>query len=159
MSQRIFREQESEHFREPVIGANSETFLDGSYVAINSSGFLIVATAGLRLEGICRQNVNMASNNQTVAMVTPLVIDADNVEMSMLADQAFTQTNVGEYVAISTVTAGLQTLALSTSSATQGALRVIGLLDTISGDPSWSGNTTQIVVKRAIAQDLAYTPS
>lgn len=153
--QSVFRVFGEERVLEPVIGANSEVFKDGTLVSKNSSGFLIVATAGLRIYGVCRQEVTMASNNQTVAQVKPLVVEATNVEMSMLADQALVQGDLFKYADISTVSAGLQTVALSTAT-TSGQLNVQALLANLQNTPPWIGDTTQIIVRVAEYQDLAY---
>lgn len=153
--QYLFRVHGNENVRTPVIAANSEVFKDGTLVSKNSSGFLIVATAGLRIWGVCREDVTAASDNQTVAQYKPLVVELNNVDMSMLGDQAFAAADVYKYADISTVSAGLQTVALSTAT-TSGQLAIQGKQADFDGSPTWVGNTTQVIVRVAEYQDLAY---
>lgn len=153
--QSIFRVHGNEKERTPVIAANSEVFIDGTFVSKNNGGFLIASTAGLRIWGICRQNFTAAADNQTVAMIAPIVIEHVNVDMSMLADQAEVAGDIFKYADISTVAAGLQTVALSTAT-TSGQLSIQGLQANFDGSPTFVGNTTQIIVRVAEWQDLAY---
>jgi hypothetical protein len=106
MAQGIFRVYGPERVLEPVIGADSEVFLDGTPVSINSSGFLVagqtdVASSKLRLYGFCRQTVTMSSTNSTVAKVCPIVIAPDNVEAYAATDgTAITEGMKGHFAAV-----------------------------------------------------------
>jgi len=151
--QQLYRVFGDERVRDPVIGANSEVFKDGTLVSKNSSGFLIVATAGLRIWGICRSEVTMASDNQTVAAVKPIVIEVGNVTMSMLGDQAMVAGDRFKYADISTVSAGLQTVAVSTAT-TSGQLALENLQTDVDNSPGVP--TFQLLAKVAEWQDLAY---
>lgn len=153
MSQRLLRVHGIEKVRQPVIGANSEVFVDGTLVSKNSSGFVIAATAGLRIWGVCRQSITMSGTNQTVAMVKPYIVETDNVDMSMLGDQAVVAGDRYKWADVSTVSNGLQTVAVSTAT-TSGQLAIQELQSDFDGDPSTA--TNQLVCRVAEWQDLAY---
>lgn len=80
-----------------VIGKNSEVFSKGDPVTIDSDGFLIYATAGTKVLGFSLEDVTMTSSNQTVAKYSPQYVPALGVKMIYLADQACTQTDLGQY--------------------------------------------------------------
>lgn len=151
--QRIYRAFGQERVREPIIGANSEVFVDGTLVSKNSGGFLIASTAGLRIWGVCRQNVTMSGTNQTVAQVKPIVIEVSNLTLSMLGDQAVVAGDRFKWADVSTVSAGLQTVAVSTAT-TAGQLAIQQLQSDVDNDPSIA--TNQLLVKVAEWQDFAY---
>lgn len=151
--QQLYRVFGDERVRDPVIGANSEVFKDGTLVSKNSSGFLIVATAGLRIWGICRSEVTMSASNQTVAMVKPIVVEVSNITMSMLGDQAVVAGDLFKFADISTVSNGLQTVAVSTAT-TSGQLAIENLQTDVDNSPGVPA--FQLLVKVAEWQDLAY---
>jgi hypothetical protein len=151
--QTIFRVHGEEHVLEGVIANNSEVFKDGSLVSKDSSGNLIVATAGLRIYGICREDKTVTSDNETVALYKPLVISADNVDMSMLGDELAVASDLYKWADVSTVAAGLQTVAISTAT-TAGQLAVLNLQSDVDTDPTVA--TWQVIVHVAESQILAY---
>jgi hypothetical protein len=151
--QSIFRAYGDERVREAVIGANSEVFKDGTLVSKNSGGFLIVATAGLRIWGVSRSELTMASDNQTVAKVAPVVVEHTNLTLSMLGDQAVVAGDRFKWADISTVSAGLQTVAVSTAS-TSGQLAIQNLQTDVDTNPNIAA--FQLLVRVAEWQDLAY---
>jgi hypothetical protein len=153
--QSILRAHGPELVRTPVIGSNSAVFKDGTLVSKDSGGFLIVSTAGLRIWGVCRQEVTMASDNQTVAKVCPIVVEHINLDLSMLGDQAVVAGDLFKWADISTVALGLQLVALSTAS-TAGQLAVQGKQSDFDGSVPLIGDTTQVVVRVGEWQDLAY---
>jgi len=95
----------------------------------------------------------MASDNQTVAAVKPIVIEVGNVTMSMLGDQAMVAGDRFKYADISTVSAGLQTVAVSTAT-TSGQLALENLQTDVDNSPGVP--TFQLLAKVAEWQDLAY---
>lgn len=153
MAQSIFRVDGDERVRDPVIGANSEVFVPGTLVSKNSSGFLIASTAGLRIWGVSTGQVTMASDNQTVGLVCPPIIEITNVVMSMLGDQAMVAGDKFKWADVSTVSAGLQTVAVSTAT-TAGQLALENLQSTVDTAPGFAAN--QLLCKAAEWQDLAY---
>lgn len=153
MAQSIYRVDGEERLRDPVIAANSEVFIDGTLVSKNSSGFLIAATAGLRIWGVSRSAFTATSDNQTVALKCPLVADTSNVTMSMLGDQAMVAGDKYKWADVSTVSAGLQTVAVSTAT-TAGQLALENLQSTVDTAPGFAAN--QVICRVAEWQDLAY---
>lgn len=138
----------------PIIGGNSLQFSKVDALTVNTSGFLIVATANTdRILGFSNDDRTMASDNQTVAKVKPNYIPAIGTEIFITSDAAETQTNIGEYQLYSTFTTGVQQIAQSTSSATVGQVLVLGF------DPYNEGTTTLAVVTPARFLALSYTPS
>lgn len=94
-----------------VIAKNSEAFKVGLPVSIDSSGWLIGCTSsGEKVYGICIEDKTAASDNQTVAMYKPLVVDAKDVVMAYTTTGTVAQTDIGEYSDVSTNTAGVVVL-------------------------------------------------
>lgn len=167
MAQGIVRVYGPEKPRTPVVAANNEVFVDGAYVSKDSAGLLIVATAGTKIYGIVRETVTAIAANATfttpqnvnpsVAGYTPLVIDGDNVDSFMTADQAWAQTDNDAYADIAAVTAGVQSLNLAAGATGQFAVQ--GLLSQFDGNPANDGNTTNTVIKVAEPQDMGFAQS
>ena len=151
--QYVYRVDGDERIKDPVVAANSEVFVQGTLVSKNSSGFVIAATAGTRVWGVSNSAFTAASDNQTVGLVCPTVIDISNVVMSMLGDQAMVAGDRYKYADISTVSAGLQTVAVSTAT-TSGQLALENLQSNVDNNPQVA--TYQLLCKVAEWQDLAY---
>lgn len=97
--------------REGVIGKNSEVFKVGTPVTIDSSGFLAGCTSsGEKVYGICIEDVTMASNNQTVAAVKPLVVHPEGAQMAYTTNGTLAQTDIGEYADVATNSSGTITM-------------------------------------------------
>ena len=96
----------------PVIAKNSEVFKIGDAVYIDTDGFLALATTSSKILGFVLQDYTAASDNQTVAKYCPLYCYAENVEVLIDTDQATTQTDIGAYADLGTVTAGAMVLNL-----------------------------------------------
>src|SRR3990167_5280236 len=122
----------------PVIGANSVTFSQGDPVLISATGFLELATAGSKIHGWCLEDSVMASDNQTVAKVTPLYLNERNVRMIMESDIDCTQTDVGAYADIKGTTSGAFQVDLLAGAT--GSLLVEAF------DPYGTSTNTQVVV-------------
>lgn len=97
----------------PVIGKNSEQFSVGDAVYIDSDGFLAKITTSSKVLGYVIEDVTMASDNQTVAKKCPLYVYAEGVEIEVDSDQACTQTDIGAYADMGTVTSGAMVLNLA----------------------------------------------
>jgi len=132
----------------PIIGANSVTFSKGDPLEVDASGFLIISVAGNKIIGWALEDVILASDNQTVAQLTPVYAEARDVEMVLIADQAAVQGDVGAYANIVGTTSGAFKVNLATG--TSGQLFVTQI------DPFGTGDTTAVVVKVAENQADAY---
>lgn len=97
----------------PVIGKNSEQFSVGDAVYVDTDGFLAKATTSSKILGYSIEDSTMASDNQTVAKKKPLYVYAEGVEVEIDSDQACTQTDIGAYADLGTVTSGAQVLNLA----------------------------------------------
>lgn len=97
------------NMRYDVIGNNSEAFTDGDIVS-TSGGDLIVAGATDVVFGVVRKTRTMASDNETVAMVKPGVIPAENTVflMGSNGDFAGNATDVGTYYKLTGTTGAQQ---------------------------------------------------
>lgn len=138
--------------RDPIIAANSITFAEGSPVYINSSGFLDLAAAGTLIYGFCTEAKVTTSDNQTVAQYKPRVISGENVMWWCDGDEAFAQTDVGQYCDLGTVTAGVPVMNLPGGAS--GQMLLVMLLS--DQDPSAEGDTDRCVFTVAETQDYAY---
>ncbi len=132
-----------------IILANSAEidFLDP--VVINATGFLERAAAGQKIQGwFMGARVVAAADNETVAQVKGYFQESSDEQMITLeADQACTQTDVGAYADIA-VAAGSVTVNLPAG--------VSGQLEVVDFDPERTGATTIVVCKVAEPQYLAF---
>lgn len=150
MAQRFYNDPAGFGIGYPVIGANSATFSEADAVYINTSGFLDVATTSSRILGFSNETISaLASDNQTVAKVTPKYVYTNGVLVVYTASGAITQTMVGEYADFSSTTSGAQTVS-NTTSATTGQVFIVGF------DPAGDGTTTDVVIQAAEPQYLDF---
>lgn len=135
----------------PIIGVNSgvNNLADAQYA--DSNGFLAVATTSSKILGFSAESSTNASDNQTVAKLTPLYVPALGTQMVYSADQACVQTDIGAYADLGTATSGAQVLNLSAGAT--GQFFVYGF------DPYLTGDTTVVVVETAEPQVLAFAQS
>lgn len=135
----------------PIIGINSgaNNIADAQYADAN--GFLAVATTSSKILGFSVVSSTNASDNQTVAKLCPGYVPALGTQMVYTADQACTQTDIGAYADLATVTSGAQVLNLAAGAT--GQFFVLGF------DPYLTGDTTAVVVETAEPQVLAFAQS
>ena len=132
----------------PVIGLNSQAFAHADALLIDSNGLLAMASTSSKILGYYTgQGETMASDNQTVAKVTPDYCYAQDVEMVYGSDQDATQTDVGAYADLGTATTGAQQLDLVAGST--GQFFVLGF------DPEGDGTDNDVVVVAAEIQKSA----
>lgn len=130
------------------IGANSEVFASADPVAIDADGFLIVATAGIKVLGYATDDVTMTSTNESVAKVKVNYVPAvHGVQMQYTADQACTDTDLGAYADLSGTTGAI---AINLAAGDNGQFLVLAY------DPEEDGSTTEVVVEAAERQTDAY---
>lgn len=139
-----------EEQRADTIGKNSEVFAVMDPVSVDANGFLIVATAGVKVLGYCNKAVTMASDNQTVAKVKPPYLPAEGRVMLGESDQAWTQTDVGAYADLTGTTGSMQLNFLAGST---------GQFYVMEGDPLGTGSTTQVAFTVAEPQTSASAQS
>lgn len=133
----------------PVIGANSIQFSYADPVYIDTSGWLaLITTSSKALGYYVGQGETMASDNQTVAKKTPDYVYAQDVEMIFGSDQDCTQTDIGAYADMGTVTTGAFELNLAAGSS--GQFLVLGF------DPEAIADNDAVVVVAAENQKDAY---
>lgn len=131
----------------PVIAANSEAFSVGDAVYINTSGFLAKATTSSKILGYALEDYTAASDNQTVAAYKPQYVYAEGVEILIDADSAITQTKIGEYADLVTVTTGAMVLNGTTAAAAQFF---------VLGSDTDTPNTSKYIVTVAEPQKAAF---
>ena len=131
----------------PVIAKNSEQFSIGDAVYIDTSGFLAKATTSSKILGYALEDYTAASDNQTVAAYKPQYVYADDVEILIDADSALTQTKIGEYADLVTVTSGVQVL-----NGTTGATGQFFVLGSDTDTP----NTSKYIVVVAESQKAGF---
>lgn len=130
MAQIFVREPEATEVLQPVIGANSVIFKNGTAVTIDGSGFLALATAaGEKIWGYCIEEKTMTSDNQTVAGYCPLVVDPKNITMQFTT-AAIAQTDIGEYADLATNTAGVGVMA---NPGATGQFVLVGIVSSTEG--------------------------
>lgn len=130
MAQSFVREPEVTGVLQPVIGANSVIFKNGTAVTIDSNGFLALASSsGEKIWGYCIEEKTMASDNQTVAQHCPLVVDPKNITMQFTST-GLAQTDIGEYADIATNTAGVDVLG---NPSTSGQFVCVGVISSTEG--------------------------
>lgn len=124
-----------------VIGNNSEVFTSGDPVTI-SSGFLQVAGTTDVIYGIVQKTQTMASDNETVAKVKPVVLVPDlGYEFLMGTNADLAATNVGTYYKLTAATTGAVQVDVSAGAMT-GTARVVECtaVDPFSEGGSGSGS-------------------
>ncbi len=130
---------------QPVIGKNSEAFARGDALYIDTDGFLAKITTSSKVFAYAIEDITMASDNQTVAMYCPQYIYADGVEIIVDTDQAVTQTDIGAYADMGTVTSNAMVLNLAAGSS--GQFFVLGYV---------ADNTSKAIVTVAEPQNYAF---
>jgi hypothetical protein len=110
---KFLRDIQEESVGYPVIGNNSEQFSVGDAVYIDTDGFLAKATTSSKVLGYAIEDATMAADNETVAKKCPLYVYAEGMEIEIDSDQACTQTDIGAYADLGTVTSGVQVLNLA----------------------------------------------
>ena len=88
----------------PIIGKNSEGLVEADAVYIDSSGFLAKITTSSKVLGFSIEARTMAADNQTVDKVKPQYAPALGIKMVYGSDQDATQTDIGAYADMGTVT-------------------------------------------------------
>lgn len=134
-----------------VILKNSVQLSVGDPLTIDSNGYLDIASTTSKIIGYSLEDVTAASDNQTVAMVKPVYVEAARVRMIYQADQACTQTDIGAYADLGTASTGACVLNLAAGAT--GQFLVEGF------DPYGTGDTTLCVVVVAEPQQLAFAQS
>ena len=130
MAQSFVREPEVTEVLQPVIGANSVIFKNGTAVTIDSNGFLALASSsGEKIWGYCIEEKTVTSDNQTVAAYCPLVVDPKNITMQ-ITSATLAQTDIGEYGDIATNTAGVDVMA---NPGTTGQFILVGIVSSTEG--------------------------
>ncbi len=94
----------------PIIGANSIAFADADAVYVNTDGFLDTVTTSSQVLGVSKTTKTMAATNQTVAKVKPLYVMGEGLQISYPSAAALVQSDIGEWVDLSSATSGAMTL-------------------------------------------------
>jgi len=166
MAQGIHCVHGPEKVRPPVCALGSAQFAVATPVTIDTNGFLApISSSGEKIWGYCTEDVTAISTNSSgsTAGVTqqhdkaahsyaPRIIEPDNVDFWADSDQAMTQTDIGAYADVVSVSAGVVTINLAAGAS--GQFHVIGLLSNVNqlGD----GDTDRIIVRAAEPQDMAF---
>ena len=129
----------------PIIGVDSTEFSVGDAVYIDSNGYLALATTSSKVLGYCIEDKTTSATNTTVEKYCPLYVYADDVEVEIDSDQACTQTDLGAYADLGTVTSGGMILNLAAGST--GQFLVIGFD---------ADDTDKVIVVVAEPQKLAF---
>jgi hypothetical protein len=129
----------------PIIGIDSGSIAKADAVYADSNGYLAVITTSSKVLGFGLENHTQTSTNSTVALYCPLYVPALGEEVIYTGDQACTQTDIGAYADMGTITSGAQVLNLAAG--TQGQFFVLGF-DAVT--------TTLTVVEVAEPQVLAF---
>lgn len=107
-----------------VIGKNSEVFAAGDPVKI-ASGVLAVAGTTDTVYGVVQKTQTMASNNESVGLVKPVVLVPDMGYQFLMGTNAdLAATNVGTYYKLTTATSGAVQVDVSGGAMT-GTARVV----------------------------------
>lgn len=153
MGQDLYKDRLHPGMGVPIIGANSVQFTSFDGVYADSNGFLALATAGSKILGFARQDVTLASDNQTVAKVKPSYLPHHGMLLVYGADQACTQTDIGAYADYGTATTGAFNLNLAAGAT--GQFLVLGFGTDIN--PNYA--STDVVCEVAEPQVLAFAQS
>jgi hypothetical protein len=132
----------------PIIAKNSEQFSIGDAVYIDTDGFLALATTSSKILGYALEDKTATADNQTVAKYCPQYVYADNVEVLIDSDQAATQTDIGAYADLGTVTTGVMVLNLAAGAT--GQFLVLGW-------DTETPNTSKVIATVAEPQRLAFS--
>ena len=91
--------QGSPDYRYDIIGNNSEDFDTGDPVSINTTNELIVTTGTLAVVGVAVKDQTLASDNETVGLVTPAFIPSEDHVwlMGTNSDLTSNATDYGKY--------------------------------------------------------------
>lgn len=148
MAQRFYNDPINQGVEYPIIGKNSEAFATADVVYVDSDGFLAKITTSSKVLGYALDTVTMASDNQTVAKVTPKVAVGLGTLMVYGSDQDALQTDIGAYADFGTVTSnGFE---LNLAAGATGQMFVVGF------DPQDESDDDVVVVKVAEPQELAF---
>lgn len=129
-------------------GLNSAAFAVADPVSIDANGYLIVATAGIKVLGYATDDVTMAADNQTVAKQRVNYIPTHpGVQMQYTSDQACTQTDIGQYANLVGTTGAIQ---IDLNSGASGQFYVVDF------DPEKDGTTTEVIVEASEREIDAY---
>lgn len=132
----------------PIIAANSEAFSVGDAVTIDGDGCLAKASTSSKIFGYAIEDYTAAADNETVAKYCPMYVYARGIEIVIDADQACTQTDIGAYADLGTVTTGVQVLNLAAGAT--GQFLVLGFL---------ADDTDKVIVVAAERTEDAYAQS
>ena len=126
-----------------TIGKNSEAFTAGDPVTISSNVLLVAGTTDT-IVGIVQKTATMASNNQTVAKVTPGYIPIDINDTYLMGgntDLTSTASDSGKYYQL--IAAATGAMQINTSGVQATTSRVVEVLEVdpfgIGGSGSGSG--------------------
>lgn len=128
----------SHNFSYDAIGKNSEVITLGDPLTISSGVVKVVSAVTDPIIGIANKTATMASNNQTVAMVTPgydEIVGSDLYLMGTTSDMTGNATNGGTYYGLTGATGAVQ---VDSSSATTGVSRQVEIVQV---DPFNIGGT------------------
>lgn len=166
MAQGILVVHGEEIVQPPVVAANSTTFAKDSPVTINSSGFLaVISSSGEKVYGYISEAFASIATNQTgtagtfqiadntAARYAPRVIAPDNVDFWADSDVALTDTDIGAYADVASVSSGVVTMNLVAG--TSGQFAVLGLLSQFN--PLAEGDTDKIVMRVAEPTTSGFT--
>lgn len=132
-----------------AIVANSTAIAIGDPLVRDTDGFLIVATANLRIEGIADQAFTSDASNETVAAATCAFIPSNNLDQYEAdSSAAIGRTNESQYFKLTGTTGAVQ-VDFSTASDSAGHFRVI------HRDPRGESSTTRVLVNLSELESLA----
>lgn len=135
----------------PIIADNSGAFAVGDALYIDGNGNLVVVSTSSKVLGYANEDKTVDSDNETVDKYCPQYIPALGVQMLYGSDQDCTQTDIGAYADMGTVTSGSQELNLAAGST--GQFLVLGF------DPFKESDNDAVVVEVAEPQVLAFAQS
>jgi len=131
--------------------ANSTILNIGDPITFDTDGFIILASAGLRIEGVAKHYVSVAADNETVAEIKIQYEVADSKDLyEMDASAAVTATNRSMYGDVTGTTGAIQLDQASLADDT-GQLRLHEI------DPYGDGSTTRVLVNIAELERLSHT--
>ena len=146
--------QKESNIRYDIIGTNSTAFTIGDPVTV-SSGKLAVAGTTNTVVGIATKTVTMASNNETVAKVTPgyLPVYQDEVYLMGTTADMTALTAPGTYYCLTAATTA--TVQVDNAGANTGASRVVEI---VKVDPQNIGGTGASSGLRQVLVRVIKTP-
>lgn len=134
-----------------VVVANSTAIAIGDPVVRDTDGFLIVCTAGLRVEGIADQAFASDADNETVDMATCAFIPANSRDLYEAdADDTLTASYESGYMDL-VGTTGIVQMDVGTFADETGSFRLV------HRDPRGESSTTRGLWNIAEPESLAYT--